>query len=129
MIPIEIGDSLDRQKYANSPLFPLIPPELLKINQPLQQDAISNEAPPEVVRELRRGFQHVRQAQKRIRFLLGAYVVLLGLLSIAVWQGYLARANAKEAIAQKREAVTQEGSSASEIMVGTCDRRSPTPLL
>ena len=62
IIPIEIGDSLDRQKYPKSPLLPLIPAELLKINQALQQDAIPNEAPPEVVRELRRGFQHVRQA-------------------------------------------------------------------
>ena len=34
IIPIEIGDSLDRQKYSKSPLLPLIPSELLKINQP-----------------------------------------------------------------------------------------------
>jgi len=50
IVPIEIGDSLDRQKYANSPLLPLIPPELLKINQPLQEGVIPNEAPPEVIR-------------------------------------------------------------------------------
>lgn len=102
IIPIEIGDALDSQKYSKSPLLPLIPAELLKISQPLQQDdAIPNEAPPEVVRELRRGFHHVRQAQVRVRVLLGACLVLLGLLSIAVWQGYLARTHAKEAIAQR----------------------------
>jgi len=71
IIPIEIGDSLNREKYSKSPLLPLIPPELLKITQPLQQGAIPNEAPPEVVRELRRGFKHVRQAQIRVRVLLG----------------------------------------------------------
>src|SRR4029077_6044829 len=98
---------LNPQKYPESPLLPLIPAELLKISQPLQQDAIPNEAPPEVVRELRRGFQHVRQAQKRIRFLLGACLVLLGLLAVAVWQGYLARANAKKAIAQGQVAEAQ----------------------
>src|SRR4029453_13798554 len=46
IIPIQIGDSLDREKYSNSPLLPLIPGELLKINQPLQQGVIPNEAPP-----------------------------------------------------------------------------------
>ena len=107
-IPVEIGDSLNPQKYPKSPLLPLIPAELLKINQPLQQDAIPNEAPPEVVRELRRGFQHVRQAQKRIRFLLGACVVLLGLLSIAVWQGISAELQRREANRQKQEAEKQE---------------------
>src|SRR2546423_13306688 len=96
IIPIEIGDSLNPQKYSESPLLPLIPAELLKINKPLQEGAIPNEAPPEVIRELRRGFQHVRQAQIRVRVLLGACVVLLGLLAIAICQGYLARINAKE---------------------------------
>jgi hypothetical protein len=90
IIPVEIGDSLDRQKYSKSPLLPLIPAELLKINQAFQQGAIPNEAPPEVVRELRRGFKHVRQTQIRVRVLLGACLVLLGLLSIAVWQAFSA---------------------------------------
>src|SRR5262249_55895417 len=62
IIPIEIGDSLNPKKYPESPLLPFIPAELLKINQPLQKGIIPNEAPPEVVSELRRGFQHVRQA-------------------------------------------------------------------
>src|SRR5262249_50547697 len=66
IIPIEIGDSLDRQKHANSPLLALIAPELLKISQSLQEGAIPNEAPPEVIRELRRGFQHARQTQIRV---------------------------------------------------------------
>jgi hypothetical protein len=57
IIPIEIGDSLDGEKYAKSPLLPLIPAELLKINQPLQHNVIPTEAPAEVVRELRRGFK------------------------------------------------------------------------
>ncbi|SRR6266516_1465111 len=91
IIPIEIGDSLDPQKYPKSPLLPLIPAEVLRINQPLQQDGtIPNEAPAEVVRELRRGFQHVRQAQLRVRFLLGACLVLLGVSSIAIWQAITA---------------------------------------
>src|SRR5262249_11434566 len=38
IVPIEIGDSLDSQKYPNSLLLPLIPAEILRINQPLQQD-------------------------------------------------------------------------------------------
>src|SRR4030095_3316015 len=50
IIPIEIGDSLNPEKYPNSPLLPLIPAELLKISQPLQDDVIPNEAPPEVIR-------------------------------------------------------------------------------
>src|SRR6266550_174040 len=104
IIPIEIGDSLNPQKYPESPLLPLIPAELLKINQPLQQDAIPNEAPPEVVRELRRGFQHVRQAQIRVRVLLGACLVLLGLLSIAVWQGITAELQRKSAVKQEAKA-------------------------
>ena len=37
IIPIEIGDALNAQKYPESPLLPLIPAELLKITQPLQQ--------------------------------------------------------------------------------------------
>ena len=87
IIPIEIGDSLNAKKYPDSPLLPLVPAEVLRINQPLQQDgAIPDEAPPEVVRELRVGFQHVRQAQLRVRFLLGACLVLLGVSSVAVWQ-------------------------------------------
>ena len=92
IIPIEIGDSLNPQKYPESLLLPLIPAELLKIPQPLQNGKIPNEAPPEVIRELRRGFQHVRQAQFRVRVLLGTCLVLLGLLGIAIWQGYVARA-------------------------------------
>jgi WD40 repeat protein len=96
IVPIEIGDSLDRQRYPNSPLLSLIPADILRIDQPLQRGAIPSEAPPEVIRELRRGFQHMRQAQIRTRVLLSACLVLLGLLSIAVWQGYLAWANAKE---------------------------------
>src|SRR6266480_6132866 len=87
IIPIEIGDSLNPQKYPESPLLPLIPAELLKINQPLQEGAVPNEAPPEVVRELRRGFKHARQTQIRVRVLLGACLVLLGVSSIAVWLG------------------------------------------
>ncbi len=43
IIPVEIGDSLDSQKYPNSPLLPFIPGELLKISQPLQEGAIPNE--------------------------------------------------------------------------------------
>ena len=87
IIPIEIGDSLNAKKYPDSPLLPLIPAEVLRINQPLQQDgAIPDEAPPEVIRELRVGFQHVRQAQLRVRFLLVACLVLLGVSSVAVWQ-------------------------------------------
>ena len=104
IIPIEIGDSLNREKYPKSPLLPLIPPELLKITQPLQQGAIPNEAPPEVVRELRRGFKHVRQAQIRVRVLLGACLVLLGLLSIAVWQGITAELQRKNAVKQEAKA-------------------------
>src|SRR6266545_807313 len=104
IIPIEIGDSLDRQKYPESPLLPLVPAELLKINQPLQEGAIPNDAPPEVVRELRRGFQHVRQAQIRVRVLLGACLVLLGLLSIAVWQGIAAELQRKKAVTQEAKA-------------------------
>ena len=104
IIPIEIGDSLDREKYSNSPLLPLIPGELLKINQPLQQGVFPNEAPPEVVRELRRGFQHVRQAQIRVRVLLGACLVLLGLLSIAVWQGITAELQRRNAVKQETKA-------------------------
>src|SRR5215471_11352416 len=69
IIPIEIGDSLDPGKYPESPLLPLIPAELLKIPQPLQDGKIPNEVPPDVIRDLRKGFQHVRQAQKRVRFL------------------------------------------------------------
>jgi len=38
IIPIEIGDSLNPQKYPKSPLLSLLRAELLKINQPLQQD-------------------------------------------------------------------------------------------
>src|SRR5438876_40519 len=90
IIPIEIGDALNPQKYPKSPLLPLIATEVLKINQPLQEGIIPNEAPPEVVRELRRGFQHVRQAQLRVRFLLGACLVLLGVSSIAIWQAITA---------------------------------------
>jgi hypothetical protein len=76
IIPLEIVDSLSSQKYPESPLLPLVPAELIKIRQPFQQDAaIPDEAPPEVVRELRRGFQHVRHAQKRVRVLLGACLV------------------------------------------------------
>src|SRR5438034_6350645 len=52
IIPIEIGDSLNPQKYPKSPLLhsnssllPLIPPELLKIEQPLKQGKIPNEVP------------------------------------------------------------------------------------
>ena len=86
IIPIEIGDSLDRQKYVNSRLLSLIPAELLKINQPLQEGTIPNEAPSDVIRELRRGFQHARQAQIRIRVLLATCLVLLGLLVFAVLQ-------------------------------------------
>ena len=85
IIPVEIGDSLNPQKYRESPLLRFIPAELLTIRQPLEDGKIPNEAPPEVVRELRRGFQHVRQAQKRIRILLGACLVLLSLLAIADW--------------------------------------------
>src|SRR6266550_9185230 len=51
IIPIEIGDSLNPQKYPKSPLLPLIPAEVLRITQPLQQGAIPNEAPSEVIRE------------------------------------------------------------------------------
>jgi TIR domain len=115
IIPIEIGDALDPRKYSESPLLPLIPAELLKITQALQQGAIPNEAPPKVIRELRRGFKHVRQAQIRIRVLLGACLVLLGLLSIAVWQGITAELQRKKAVQagrkadrQKHEAVNQE---------------------
>lgn len=104
IIPIEIGDSLNRQKYAKSPLLPLIRTDVLKIRQPLQDGAIPNEAAPEIIGELRRGFKHVRQAQIRVRVLLGACLMLLVLLCVAVWQGYLASANAKEAIAQRLEA-------------------------
>src|SRR5215831_7337018 len=66
IIPFEIGDLLDSQKYLKSPLLLFISAELLKINQLLQQDAIPNEVSLEVVRELRKGFQHVRQAQFRV---------------------------------------------------------------
>jgi hypothetical protein len=104
IIPIEIGDALDPRKYPKSPLLPLIPAELLKITQPLQQGAIPNEAPAEVIRELRRGFKHVRQAQIRIRVLLGACLVLLGLLSIAVWQGITAELQRKNAVKQEAKA-------------------------
>src|SRR5262249_17857176 len=52
IVPIEIGDSLDRQKYPESPLLPFIPPDLLKVEQPLQEGEIPNEVPSEVVREL-----------------------------------------------------------------------------
>ncbi|MFL6504076.1 MAG: toll/interleukin-1 receptor domain-containing protein, partial [Candidatus Udaeobacter sp.] len=104
IIPIEIGDSLDRQKYGESPLLPLVPAELLKINQPLQQGAIPTEAPSEVVRELRRGFQHVRQTQIRVRVLLGACLMLLGLLAIAVWQSISAELQRKDAVKQEAKA-------------------------
>ncbi len=124
IIPIEIGDSLDLQKYPESPLLPLLPAELLKINQPLQDGAIPNEAPPEVVRELRRGFQHVRQAQIRVRVLLGACLVLLGLFSIAVWQAISADLQRKKAVQasreadrQKHEAVKQEGKAKDQTQV------------
>jgi len=109
IIPIEIGDSLNAKKYRDSPLLPLIPVEVLRINQSFQQDGtIPNEAPPEVVRELRVGFQHVRQAQLRVRFLLGACLVLLGVSSVAVWQAVSAKLQRKEANHQKQEAVNQE---------------------
>ena len=118
IVPIEIGDSLDRQKYSRSPLLPLIPAELLRIDQPLQQDGtIPNEAPPEVVRELRKGFQHVRQAQIRVRVLLGACLVLLGLLSIAVWQGIRAELQRKKAEEQTR--VTRETLARSDFQQGS----------
>jgi WD40 repeat protein len=124
IIPIEIGDALDPRKYpdspllhAESPLLPLIPTDLLKINQPLQGGAIPAEAPPEVIRELRRGFQHVRQAQKRIRFLLGACVVLLGVSSIAVWQAFSANQQRKVANRQKAEAVKQEAKAKEQTQV------------
>src|SRR6266480_1632951 len=117
IIPIEIGDSLNREKYTKSPLLPLIPPELLKITQPLQQGAIPNEAPPEVVRELRRGFKHVRQAQIRVRVLLGACLVLLGLLSIAVWQGITAELQRRKAEEQTR--VTRETLARSDFQQGS----------
>jgi TIR domain/WD domain, G-beta repeat len=112
IIPLEIGDSLNPQKYPESPLLPLLPAELLKINQPLQQDgAIPNEAPAEVVRELRVGFQHVRQAQLRVRFLLNTCLVLLGFLAIAVWQGISAELQRREANRQRQEAVNQEANA------------------
>lgn len=117
IIPVEIGDALNPQKYPESPLLPLIPAELLRINQPLQQDAIPNEVPPEVVRELRRGFHHVRQAQIRVRFLLGACLVLLGLLGIAVWQGIRAEIQRKKAEEQTR--VTQETLARSDFQQGS----------
>src|SRR5713101_8058739 len=98
IIPIEIGDSLNPQKYPKSPLLPLIPAELLKINQPRQQEAIPNEAPPEVVRELRRGFQHVRQAQKRVRILIGVCTALLALLILATWAAFLAKKKTNEVL-------------------------------
>jgi hypothetical protein len=115
IIPIEIGDSLNPQKYPKSPLLPFVSDEFLKIKQRLQQDAIPNEAPPEVIRKLRSDFKHVRQAQKRIRFLLGACLVLLGFLSIAVWQAINAELQRKNAVQasgeadrQRHEAVKQE---------------------
>ena len=98
IIPIEIGDSLDPQKYPESPLLPLLPAELLKINQPLQEGEIPNEVQSDVIGELRKGFKHVRQAQKRIRILVGVCLVLLILLFVALWQGYLARAQRTEAL-------------------------------
>src|SRR5207245_8738427 len=64
-------------------------------------------APPEVVRELRRGFQHVRQAQMRIRVLLGACLVLLGVSSIAVWQAISANLAKHEAVKQEANAKDQ----------------------
>jgi len=117
IIPIEIGDSLDLRNYPESPLLPLIPAELLKINQPLQEGAIPNEAPAEVVRELRRGFKHVRQAQIRVRVLLGACLVLLGLLSIAVWQGITAELQRRKAEEQTR--VTRETLARSDFQQGS----------
>ena len=117
IIPLEIGDALNPQKYPASPLLPLIPAELLKLNQPLRDGNIPNEAPPEIVRELRRGFQHVRQAQKRIRFLLGACLVLLGLLAIAIWQGIRAELQRKTAEEQTR--VTRETLARSDFQQGS----------
>src|SRR5262249_47775836 len=117
IIPIEIGDSLNPPKYPESPLLPLIPPELLKISQPLQEGVIPNEAPPDVVRELRRGFQHVRQTQIRLRGLLGACLVLLGLLSIAVWQGIRAELQRKKAEQQTR--MTRETLARSDFQQGS----------
>ena len=85
-------------------MLPFIPAELLKINQPLQKGIIPNEAPPEVVSELRRGFQHVRQAQIRVGVLLGACLALLVLLVIAVWKGISANLQRKEAVKQETKA-------------------------
>ena len=76
-----------------------------KINQPLQQGKIPNDVPSDVIRELRKGFQHVRQSQKRVRFLLGACLVLLGLLSIAVLLGISADLQRKKAVNQEAKAV------------------------
>src|SRR5437762_3046736 len=83
IIPIQIGDSLDPQKYSNSPLLPFIPAALLKFNQPLQEGKIPNEVTSDITRDLRKDFKHVRQVQIRVRVLLGTCFVLLGLLSIA----------------------------------------------
>src|SRR5206468_4679987 len=88
IIPIEIGDSLDRQKYPNSPLLPFIPTELLKFNQPLQEGKIPNEVTSDITRDLRKDFQHVRQAQKRVRILIGVCTVLLALLILATWAAF-----------------------------------------
>src|SRR5262245_36207471 len=117
IVPIEIGDSLNRENYSKSPLLPFIPAELLKINQPLQDGVIPNEAPPEVIRELRRGFQHVRQSQIRVRVLLATCLVLLGLLSIAVWQGIRAELQRKRAEEQTR--VTRETLARSDFQQGS----------
>jgi len=107
VVPVEIGDGLNPQKYPESPLLALIPAEVLRISQPLEETgAIPTEAPAEVVRELRRGFQHVRQTQLRVRFLLGACLVLLGLLTFAVWQGFRAELQRKNAV--KQEALAKD---------------------
>jgi hypothetical protein len=119
IIPVEIGDSLNTQKYPESPLLPLIPAELLKVSQPLEEGKIPNEVPSEVIRDLRKGFQHVRQAQKRIRFLLAACLVLLGLLSIAVWQAISADLQRKKAVQASREANRQLAEASWLIAQGT----------
>ena len=49
-------------------------------------------------------FSTSRQAQIRVRVLLGACLVLLGLLSIAVWQGIAAELQRKKAVKQEAKA-------------------------
>jgi hypothetical protein len=75
IIPIEIGNSLDRQKYPKSRLLPLIPANSSKSNSRFNKTQFRTKLRPKSFANFVAVFKHVRQAQKRVRVLLGACLV------------------------------------------------------